>query len=82
MQAKDISDLEFLRAIAAVDAVTGLPGGWTMRWDVSDHLNVPEKVAIAKYLKCEKRGLVAGCGCGCRGDWHLTLKGERLLAAS
>ena len=31
----------------------------------------PEKVLLAKLRSMERRGLIAGCGCGCRGDWRL-----------
>jgi hypothetical protein len=37
---------------------------------------MPEKVVRAKLGQLKKRGLVDGCGCGCRGDWHLTDAGK------
>lgn len=30
----------------------------------------PEKVLRAKLRAMRSRGLVDGCCCGCRGDWH------------
>jgi hypothetical protein len=41
-----------------------------MRWDVTAELGVPWKVAIAKFKRLEAKGLLSGCSCGCRGDWH------------
>jgi hypothetical protein len=32
----------------------------------------PPKVALAKIRAMIKKGLVDGCGCGCRGDFNLT----------
>lgn len=42
---------------------------WTLGPDCFP--DVPEKVVLAKLRKLLKRGLVRGCGCGCRGDWRL-----------
>lgn len=39
----------------------------------------PEKLVHAKMRMLLKRGLVMGCGCGCRGDWEISNKGCRLL---
>jgi hypothetical protein len=53
---------------------------WRMRWDVEKTLremlgeSAPiglAKVMMAKFYKLEKRGIVHGCSCGCRGDYHL-----------
>lgn len=50
---------------------------WAMCWRVHDRVNeamgfaVPWKVVLAKYRQLEKRKLVDGCGCGCRGDWQV-----------
>ncbi len=41
--------------------------------------DTPWKLANAKLLGLKKRGLVDGCGCGCRGDWHITEKGRAHL---
>lgn len=32
----------------------------------------PRKLHLAKMRALLKRGLVHGCGCGCRGDWEIT----------
>ena len=41
----------------------------------------PEKVQLAKMRQLMKRGLVTGCGCGCRGDFEITEAGRAYLAA-
>ena len=38
-----------------------------------------EKLIIAKMRSLMRRGLVEGCGCGCRGDFEITAKGEQYL---
>lgn len=35
----------------------------------------PERLQIAKMKTLVRKGLVDGCGCGCRGDWQITRKG-------
>ncbi len=37
------------------------------------------KLVLAKMKQLIKRGLVEGCGCGCRGDFVLTDKGRHYL---
>lgn len=34
----------------------------------------------ARLCQLKKKGLVDGCGCGCRGDWELTDAGRTRLA--
>jgi len=41
----------------------------------------PYKVMLAKLKKLCKRGLIKGCGCGCRGDWYLTEKGLEVASS-
>jgi hypothetical protein len=41
---------------------------------------VPSKLALAKMRKMILRGVVGGCGCGCRGDFVITEKGLAELA--
>jgi hypothetical protein len=67
------------------------------RWDVAailaghredvggsprDYPGVPEKVVMAKATKLDKRKLISGCGCGCRGDFEVTAKGRELQRAA
>lgn len=42
--------------------------------------DVPYKLALSKMRSLIKRGLIEGCGCGCRGDFEITEKGEVYLA--
>lgn len=42
--------------------------------------DTPRKVALTKMKALIRRGLVKGCGCGCRGDFEITAKGEAVLA--
>ena len=35
----------------------------------------PDRLVLAKMSKLVRKGLVSGCGCGCRGDFEITLKG-------
>jgi hypothetical protein len=66
MKAADISDETFLQACC--DATRqGFQSATS--WDVADLLDVPLKVALAKARKLIRRRLLAGCACGCRGDW-------------
>jgi hypothetical protein len=41
--------------------------------------NIPNKLVINKMRQLIRRGIVTGCGCGCRGDFEITPKGEELL---
>lgn len=72
-QCKDIPDAVFLDAIRRTPATGSL--GWRLRHEVHRELEasigaLPEKLFLAKARQLEKRGLLGGCTCGCRGDWH------------
>lgn len=76
MQCKDIPDQPILDWLAAN---TG-PYRWAT-WGkgysmptVRDAMppNTSEKLQRAKMGQLIRRGLVKGCACGCRGDFHLT----------
>lgn len=41
--------------------------------------STPEKVIIKKMKRLIDRGLVSGCGCGCRGDYEITKQGVEWL---
>lgn len=41
---------------------------------------MPQKLVLAKMKQLLKRGLVNGCGCGCRGDFEITDKGNAFLS--
>lgn len=44
--------------------------------------DVPDKLILSKMRKMILKELVAGCTCGCRGDFEITKKGEQLLKES
>lgn len=73
LQCKDIPDVTFLDAVRAVP---GNSAGWRTTWDVHGALEdimgqeIPLNLLMAKARKLETRGLLGGCTCGCRGDWH------------
>jgi hypothetical protein len=72
MHARDIADDVF---VDAVRQATRLPNIGANRWATGAALNEatgiewPEKVVLAKFTRLEKRGVLTGCNCGCRGDW-------------
>ncbi len=73
MQCKDIPDAVFLDAVRAAPANVA---GWRTRFDVHERLEealdveIPLNLLMAKARRLEARGLLGGCTCGCRGDWH------------
>jgi hypothetical protein len=78
MQCKDIPDAAVCDAIRDTPG-TGEPAAapWRMRWDVQAALEattgpIPERLFLAKMRRMVAKGLVGGCDCGCRGDYHLT----------
>lgn len=74
MKASDIPDVEFLSFLAQ-------NGPLTFTWDLAERWpDYPWKVRLAKARQLLKRKLIAGCGCGCRGDFELTTAGRALLA--
>lgn len=81
MQCKDIPDIPILEFLLKNK------GHWC-NWYFEDKYdvrlampnNIPhEKLIIAKMRSLMRRGLVTGCGCGCRGDFEITDKGEYYL---
>lgn len=73
MQAKDLPDRDALAVVSRSE-----PANW---WDMASEMGIPRKVVLAKMKKLVKRGLVAGCACGCRGDFKVTEKGKEMLLA-
>ncbi len=71
LKASDISDAEILSSHEACLGRHGVPR-WSTTWDIQDHMKqYPPKVVLAKLRSIEKRGVLRGCACGCRGDWEL-----------
>ncbi|OSC76466.1 hypothetical protein B5180_01545 [Streptomyces sp. BF-3] len=72
MQCKDIPDQTF---VEAVRRTTPVGTSWRMRWDVHTELEsvfgpIPDNLFMAKARRLIDRGLIGGCPCGCRGDFH------------
>lgn len=82
MQAKNIPEAPVLQFLAGLPRNT--PATWYGKasWTPENSVilampaGTPEKVALAKMRALIKRGLVEGCGCGCRGDFVITTKGK------
>ncbi|GAA3018915.1 hypothetical protein HEB29_005280 [Streptomyces fulvorobeus] len=73
MQCKDIPDDVFVTAVRDAPALSS--ARWRMRWQVAEELEsvmgpIPENLFMAKARRLIARGLIGGCPCGCRGDWH------------
>jgi hypothetical protein len=73
MQCKDIPDEAFIDAVRRTPGTAS--GNWRMRWNVQDALEfivgpVPENLFLAKARRLFAKGLLGGCDCGCRGDYH------------
>jgi len=81
MQCKDIPDKPVLQYLLRYK------GQWcNWYWDernVSEAMppGTPPKLVLAKMRMLIKRGLATGCGCGCRGDFEITEKGEALIVS-
>jgi hypothetical protein len=73
-------DLMVCAVLLAPASDNGKPSSWRMRWDIAVELrqllgeHAPaglDKIMMAKLAKLERRGILHGCTCGCRGDWHI-----------
>ncbi len=87
MQSKDIPDRPILEFLARPEIVDSIGANWidldgdcdreirrrSVR-QVMPH-NVPDKLVLGKMRQLIHRGVVDGCGCGCRGDFTITSKG-------
>lgn len=70
IQAKSISDESFLAVVDRREPAS--------LWQVADDTGMPVKVVRAKARSLIRRGVIAGCACGCRGDFR---RPERLAVA-
>jgi hypothetical protein len=71
IQAKDISYAEVLAAYERVRA-NPVNYGYVSTWNLEAELSqYPYKVVRARLKALNRRGLLLGCACGCRGDWEL-----------
>lgn len=62
--------------LALVGVLTD-PNEWTN--EDSDAYHEIHRDVERKFRRVHRRGLVDGCGCGCRGDLRLTPKGLALI---
>lgn len=80
IQCKDIPEKPILELLAQNPTKWHT---WCRSWKLSIRPAVdeavPDKMLIRKMDKMIKKGLVDGCGCGCRGDYHITEKGMAAL---
>ncbi len=83
MQCKDIPTKPILNFLLQHQ------GEWC-NWRFNDEKDVrqvigfdlPDKLVLAKMRNLILKGLVSGCGCGCRGDFEITDKGIKQLQSS
>lgn len=80
LQCKHIPDVPILQFLAKQTRWSKHGNGYSMP-TVQDAM--PEwacvRLQVAKMVMLKRRGLVDGCGCGCRGDWRITNKGIEYL---
>lgn len=89
MQCKDIPEEPVLRFLAGPYEGWPAPGSGTwFDFDGNPPPNsvlhampagTPPKLARAKMGQMIRKGLVAGCYCGCRGDFEITAAGREAL---
>ena len=80
MKTKDIPEEPILRFLLEHESE------WCM-WIIDHERSVrramppgtPDKLVLSKMRSLIRRGLVDGCGCGCRGDFVITEKGKNYL---
>jgi len=69
VKAADIPEEAMLAAIRRDSAERGVSTACT--WTIAEREAWPVKIVMAKLRKMERRGVVDGCACGCRGDWTI-----------
>lgn len=85
MQCKDISDTCVLRLLKRHrDRWVTFGNGHGIMPTVADAMppETPKKLQLAKMRQLLRRGLVRGCGCGCRGDFEISDRGLLFLAVT
>jgi hypothetical protein len=84
IQCKHIPDIPILTFL--LEHSDGPPCHWFFGQDrdvsVAMPLDTPRKLVLSKMQMLIRRGLVDGCGCGCRGDFEITEKGKILLGSA
>lgn len=83
MQCKDIDDRTILKFLFKHRDRWCTWGDGIHMPTVQDAMpeGTPEKLQLAKMKTLRKRGLVDGCGCGCRGDFEITAKGVEFIGS-
>ena len=81
LQCKDISDEAILRFLYSRDKGNEWCNWFDPKFTNSvmnavDYNIISPQLMLSKMRQMIKKGLVDGCSCGCRGDFHLTLKGK------
>lgn len=79
LQCKDICDVPILRLLASLKTPATLHEGYPHSIHPGLPSEVPPKLLRAKMDSLIRRKLVAGCACGCRGDFTLTDAGRKAL---
>jgi hypothetical protein len=81
MQCKDIPNEPILEFIAQHGGI-GCTWVGTLERSVRHAMpaGIPNQLVLAKMRVLLRNDLVAGCGCGCRGDFELTEKGQQALS--
>lgn len=83
MQCKDIPDLPILEFLAGPYDDWDVWG--TATWFGDEYpdsvtrampADIDDRLILAKMRSLMRRGLVQGCGCGCRGDFEITEAGR------
>jgi hypothetical protein len=83
-QCKDIPEipiLEFLARMPPFVAANWFGDAYKNSVTHAMPKETPPKLALAKMRMLLNRGLVEGCGCGCRGDFYITDNGRAFLEA-
>lgn len=83
MQCKDVPDKPILEFLLQRKNEGKMWCYWMNGFENSIGQSMPEgtpdKIRMAKMRRLIYRGLVSGCGCGCRGDYEITEKGIEYL---
>ncbi len=81
VQAKDVPESPIVAALLLCAGHVGVydderaMGVWTWQSSIVDMMPslamFPEKVLRRRLGSMARRGIIHGCDCGCRGDWHI-----------
>ncbi len=84
-QCKDIPDRPILEFLAKLPQ----PANWGWPDETNPDsvrhampADIDDRLVVAKMRMLIRRGLVHGCGCGCRGDFEITAAGKDYLKST